>query len=86
MTITTFAKGDRILSTLTVSAVARQISQDTGTTVPPHVVSTLFYKRRLDDVRCPIVGGRRLIPQDYVPAIREALQEQGVLPREDAAS
>jgi len=74
------------MPSLSVSAVARQISQDTGITVPPHVLSTLFYRRRLDDERCPVVDGRRLIPQDYVPFIREALQEEGVLPMGDSAS
>jgi len=51
-----------------VSEVARQLG------VRPRDISDLFYQRRLDDGRCPVVGGRRLIPADYIPAIREALQ------------
>jgi hypothetical protein len=51
-----------------VSEVARQLG------VRPRDISDLFYQRLLDDQRCPIVGGRRLIPEDYIPAIAEALE------------
>jgi hypothetical protein len=37
----------------------------------------LFYQRVLDDDRCPIVGGRRLIPAEYLPTIRAALVKAG---------
>jgi hypothetical protein len=53
---------------LTVSDVARHLG------VRPRDVSNLFYQRRLDDQRCPVVGGRRLIPPDYLPAIEAALR------------
>ncbi len=58
---------------LNVSEVARQIG------ARPKDISDLFYQRRLDDERCPIVGGRRLIPVDYVPVIEAALRELGRL-------
>lgn len=74
------------METLTVSAAARRLSRDTGITIPPPLISTLFYKRHLDDSRCPVVSGRRLIPGDYLPVIKQALQEQGVLPPEEAQS
>ncbi len=45
--------------------------------VPPRLISDLFYARRLDDGRCPIVGGRRLIPHDYLPEIAETLRKAG---------
>jgi len=64
---------------LTVSEAARHISRETGSSVAPHVISTLFYKRRLDDERCPIVGRVRLIPEDYIPAIEGVLRTQGFL-------
>jgi hypothetical protein len=47
------------------------------------VISDLFYARRLDDARCPIVGGRRLIPQDYLPEVENALRAAGHLPQEE---
>jgi hypothetical protein len=60
-----------------VSDVARRFN------VPPRMISDLFYARKLDDQRCPIVGGRRLIPEDYLPAIAAALRELGVFVRAD---
>jgi hypothetical protein len=55
----------------TVSEVARRLG------VRPREISDLFYQRRLSDERCPVVGGRRLIPPDYVPTIASALQARG---------
>jgi hypothetical protein len=57
----------------TVSDVARQKG------VAPRIISDLFYARRLDDSRCPIVGGRRLIPADYLPELERVLREAGHL-------
>jgi hypothetical protein len=54
---------------LTVSEVARRLG------VRPRDISHLFYRRRLNDAACPIVGGRRLIPPDYLPVIVEALRD-----------
>jgi hypothetical protein len=56
---------------ITVSEAARAWD------IPPRTISDLFYARRLDDRRCPIVGGRRLIPHDYLPVIAEALRNAG---------
>ena len=64
---------------LTVSEVARRISRKIGSTVAPHVISTCFYKRFLDDDRCPVVGRARLIPEDYIPAIEVELRKRGLL-------
>lgn len=69
---------------VSVSAVARQLSQETRVTIPPNLISTLFYKRYLDDTRCPVVGGHRLIPSDYIPVIKQALRDRGVLPKTEA--
>lgn len=68
------------MRSLTVSEVARHISRETGCTVLPRAISTLFYKRRLDDERCPVVGRCRMIPEDYIPTIAGVLREQGLLP------
>jgi hypothetical protein len=51
-----------------VSEVARRIG------ARPKDISDLFYQRKLDDRRCPVTGGRRLIPEDYVPAVEAALR------------
>jgi len=58
---------------LTVSQVARQIESRIGKIIPPARISTLFYRRILDDSRCPIVGRFRLIPVDYVEEVERAL-------------
>jgi hypothetical protein len=58
---------------LIVSEVARQIG------ARPKDISDLFYQRKLDDKRCPIVGGRRLIPDDYLPVIEATLRDLGRL-------
>jgi hypothetical protein len=57
-----------------VSEVARRYS------VPPRVISDLFYARRLDDRVCPIVSGRRLIPRHYLPQLEAVLRDAGHLP------
>jgi hypothetical protein len=56
---------------LTVSQVARRLGAS------PRDISDLFYRRTLRDDLCPIVGGRRLIPPNYVETIRAALKRAG---------
>jgi hypothetical protein len=46
--------------------------------VRPRDISDLFYRRQLRDDLCPIVGGRRLIPEEYLHVIRAALTRCGV--------
>ena len=58
---------------LTVSEIARALG------CPPRAISDLFYRRALCDEACPIIGGKRLIPPGYVPAIAAALREHGRL-------
>lgn len=57
---------------VTVSDVGRRYG------VPPRVISDLFYARKLDDRRCPIVGGRRLIPEDYLPEIESTCEPPAI--------
>jgi hypothetical protein len=64
---------------LIVSEVARRIPG-----ARPKDISDLLYRRRLDDARCPIVGGRRLIPLDYLPEIERVLREAGYLQPESS--
>ncbi len=58
-----------------MSEVARRIRG-----ARPKDISDLFYQRKLDDAICPVVGGRRLIPEDYIPEIVAALCAAGRLP------
>jgi hypothetical protein len=53
---------------LTVSEVARHFG------VRPRDISDLFYQRSLSDEQCPVVGGRRIIPPEYLPAIEAMLR------------
>lgn len=53
---------------LTVSEAARVLGRR------PREISDLFYQRVLSDELCPVVGGRRFIPRDYLPVIEEALR------------
>lgn len=56
---------------LSVSQAARQLR------ARPRDISDLFYRRRLRDDLCPIVGGRRLIPEDYLDMIAAELARAG---------
>ena len=67
-------KGQLMAFSFAVSDVARRLG------VPPRVISDLFYQRALDDARCPVVCGRRVIPEEYVPEIEKVLRERNLLP------
>lgn len=67
------------MSVLSVSDAARKISAENRCIVAPNVISFLFYRRLLDDERCPIVGRARLIPADYIPVIVAELRRRGLL-------
>ena len=54
-----------------VSEAARRLG------AKPQDITWLFYTRQLRDDLCPIVGGRRLIPLDYLPIIATALRRAG---------
>jgi hypothetical protein len=58
---------------LLVSEVARVL------VVRPRDVSDLYYQRVLSDEMCPVVGGRRLIPDDYVGQVEKTLRERGTI-------
>ena len=54
-----------------VSEAARKLEAN------PKDISDLFYRRELRDDLCPVVAGRRLIPEHYLDAIRTALKRAG---------
>lgn len=56
---------------LSVSQAARRLQ------ARPRDISDLFYRRRLRDDLCPIVGGRRLIPEEYLDMIAAELARTG---------
>ena len=59
-----------------VSGVASKLNHEYGEEVIAREITNLFYLGMLDGRRCPIVSGRRLIPDDYVPVIRQVLSER----------
>jgi hypothetical protein len=70
--VVTVATVERMaMSHLSVSEAARELN------ARPRDISELFYKRELNDDLCPIVGGRRLIPRDYLPVLRMVLKRHG---------
>jgi len=61
---------------LSVGEVSRRIG------ARPQDVTTAFYRGLLRDDLCPLVGGRRLIPESYVDLIAMALKRAGKLAQE----
>ena len=59
-----------------VSGAARELKDQYGEEVNPRDITNLFYLGKLDDGRCPVVSGRRLIPDDYLPVIRRVLRKR----------
>jgi hypothetical protein len=62
---------------LSISDAADELTQTHEQTIRPRWISDLFYLRELRGDLCPIVGGRRLIPRDYLPMIAMALRRRG---------
>jgi hypothetical protein len=42
----------------------------------PRDISDAFYGRRLDVERCPVIRGRRRIPEDYLPDVLTYLRRR----------
>jgi hypothetical protein len=62
--------GDLTMSEyLSVGEAAARVG---GGVLPRHI-SDALYSGRLDGSRCPMIGGRRLIPEDYVEEIGRVL-------------
>lgn len=61
-------KEESMANYLSVSEAARRLG------ARPKDISDAFYQRRLRDDLCPIVAGRRLIPEDYLDQIAQTLK------------
>jgi hypothetical protein len=66
------------MSHLNVSDAARELGCN------PRDISTLLYNRAIPDAECPIINGRRLIPRELLPVIRQKLEASGKLCRQEA--
>jgi hypothetical protein len=44
--------------------------------IGPHDLAVALYTGRVPSDRCPVVGGRRLIPREVLPELRKALEER----------
>lgn len=66
---------------MSVGAVIAKIESKFGRRISPRAVSGLFYDGVLRGDICPIVCGRRVIPESYVPEIVKELQRRGKLPQ-----
>ncbi len=55
------------------------IARLAGPGVLPRHVSDLIYANKLPADRCPVVGGRRMVPLDLLPRVRELLVAAGRL-------
>jgi hypothetical protein len=62
---------------LSVGGAANELSERLSQTIRPKWITTLFYDKELRSDICPIIGGRRLIPRDYLPVIATALRRHG---------
>ena len=73
------------LSYLSVGGAADALTETCGQTIRPRWITDLFYQRELRDDLCPIIGGRRLIPRDYLPMIAMALRRHGWIEQTERA-
>ena len=58
---------------ITISELSRRYH------VAPRKISDLFYSRTLADDVCPIISGRRVVPQSYIPEVERVLRERGLI-------
>jgi hypothetical protein len=67
-------------SSMSVSEVADALSAAHGVVIPPRAITMAFYERALRNDLCPIVGGKRRIPADYLPQIEALFRRRGRIP------
>lgn len=61
---------------LFISQAARELGRELGTEIRPQDLTNLFYRHHLRDDICPVVGGRRLIPREYLATIKAILMQR----------
>lgn len=70
---------------VSVGEAARLLGRRRGVVISPRLLSDLLYGGKLDGNRCRFVGGRRMIPSDYLPQVEEVLEARGHLPKQEAS-
>ena len=63
---------------LSVTETSRELADVYGLSVTPHALSNLIYRRILAAGAVRLIGGRRMISVDYLPALAALLRERGV--------
>lgn len=61
---------------LFVSDAARELTQTLGVEITPRMLSNLFYGRVFPDELFPVVGGRRLIPKQYLGKVEKVVRNR----------
>ena len=64
-----------------ISEASEELTAMLGSEVRPSYLTHLFYRGLLGDDRCPVVGGRRVIPRDYLPVIASFLRDRAAARR-----
>jgi len=49
----------------------------------PKIITDCFYQGKLRDDICPVVSGRRIIPDWYIEHIERVLRREGKLPMQE---
>ncbi|MGA2059947.1 MAG: hypothetical protein ABSG67_05655 [Thermoguttaceae bacterium] len=62
---------------LTPSTAAEELEKQLGWIVNPRHITLVFYYRDVPGDRAPVIGGRRIIHRDLLPAIANALRKHG---------
>lgn len=60
-----------------VTEASRELAQAHGLSVTPHALSNLIYRRVLAADAVRLIGGRRMISTEYLPALAALLRARG---------
>jgi hypothetical protein len=63
---------------LSVTEASHELAEEYGLSVTPHTLSNLIYRRVLAAGEVRLIGGRRMISVDYMPALAALLRERAV--------
>jgi RNA polymerase sigma factor (sigma-70 family) len=62
-------------SMLSISQAAKELESTLGQSVPPHLISGLFFRKLLDEKTGPMIAGRRVILPSALPLIASKLRQ-----------